>query len=344
MIRPLQHWWGQRPPAVRLSAAYMAIIMAISLIFSIALYQLSVGQLAQSLKQQYTRLRSIYGATVLIPVNPRQIEYELAAGKRRLAWQLFYFNGFILAAGTGLSYWLARRTLQPIETALLAQARFAADASHELRTPLAAMQTGIEVALRDPKLSRDDAAALLHSNLEEVAKLRDLADGLLRLARSEQASLPQTRVELAAIARDAAERVASIAAGRHIKLNNQVDSPGPATTGDATALAELVVILLDNAVKYSPTHTTVTISAWTDRGSAQLAIADQGCGIAPEDLPCIFDRFYRADPSRSAANVPGNGLGLSLAHQIVELHHGSIHVASTVGQGSTFTIRLPAAS
>lgn len=340
----MRRWWGRRPPAVRLSTAYMTIIMAISFIFSIALYQLSVGQLAQSLRQQYTRLRSIYGATVLIPVNPRQIEYELAAGKRRLAWQLFYFNGVILAAGTGLSYWLARRTLQPIEAALMAQARFAADASHELRTPLAAMQAEIEVALREPKLSRDESAALLRSNLEEVAKLRGLADSLLRLASSEQANLPQARIELTVIARDAVERVSAIAAARYIKLDNQTTSPGPATTGDAAALTELIVILLDNAIKYSPAHTTVTISAWTEGGSAQIAVADQGCGIDPEDLPHIFDRFYRADPSRSTANVAGSGLGLSLARQIVELHRGSIHVASTVGHSSTFTVRLPAAS
>lgn len=334
--------WQQQPPAFRLSAAYMAIIMAISLVFSLILYQLSVGQLSTSLSRQYTRLRSIYGTTVLVPANPQQIETELAAGKRRLALQLFYFNGVILALGTGLSYWLARRTLQPIEDALQSQARFAADASHELRTPLAAMQSEIEVALRDPKLSREDAAVLLNSNLEEVAKLRTLADGLLRLARSERSDIPTVRVGLANIAQNAVAGVAASAASRQITVANDVPD-GLATTGDATALSELIVILLDNAIKYSPEHTTIRLTAWSAPNTVHLSVADQGQGIDPADLPHIFDRFYRADPARSPINVPGTGLGLSLARQIVELHSGSIHVASTVGHGSTFTVNLPSA-
>lgn len=337
-------WWQHQSPAFRLSAAYMAIIMAISLIFSLILYQLSVGQLSTSLSRQYTRLRSIYGTTVLVPASPQQIETELATGKRRLALQLFYFNGVILALGTGLSYWLARRTLQPIEDALQAQARFAADASHELRTPLAAMQSEIEVALRDPKLSRQDAAALLNSNLEEVAKLRTLADGLLRLARSERADIPHDRVELSDIAQKAIASVAASAAGSNIIITNDIPSADDlAATGDITALSELVVILLDNAIKYSPAHTTIRLTAWAAPSTVHLAVADHGQGIDPADLPHIFDRFYRADPARSPINVPGTGLGLSLARQIVELHGGSIHVASTVGQGSTFTVNLPSA-
>lgn len=338
----ISQWWGSRPAAWRLTIAYMGILVGISMLFSVALYQLSAHELAQSLSQQYVRLRSPLGQSILVPPNQDFIEQELAAGKRRLALQLLYFNIIIVAGGSAASYFLARRTLRPIEDALTAQTRFAADASHELRTPLAAMQAEIEVALRNGKLSAAEARELLQSNLEEVGKLKALAEGLLRLARADGQAVPLSPVDLALVMTEAVRRVSGAAQAKSITV--ETDVTDLAVLADSPSLVELFVILLDNAVKYSPEKTTVAVGVHPRGRWAEITIRDQGRGIKPSDLPHIFERFYRADASRSKNHIEGYGLGLSIAENIAALHRGAISVESEVGQGSVFTLRLPLVS
>ena len=326
-------------PTTKLALSYLAVLMVVSLILTVPLYRVSAAAGERGLHRE----RQYFEGTDPNAFDPnyQQVENGQVTGlHNRLRGELVGLNVLILVIGGGLSYYLAKRTLAPIETALAAQTRFAADASHELRTPLTAMKSEIEVALRDTKLSSGEARELLASNLEEVAKLEALAGGLLRLARHENEPLPVTAIALREVAVGAVSRLAT-AAAQH-KITVDVDNIDVSVLGDADSLVELVVILLDNAIKYSQPGTTVSISARRRGGTAALVVRDEGAGIAATDLPHIFDRFYRADTSRSKT-TPGYGLGLSIAARVAELHRGSIEATSRLGHGSTFTVHLPAA-
>jgi signal transduction histidine kinase len=164
---------------MRMTLWYMAIIMAISLLFSIWVYNQAQHELQFGLNRAIT-IKSFVNEDFGTVVNER-----LDASRRRLIGNIILFNTVILVAATGASYWLARRTMRPIEEAVEAQERFTADASHQLRTPLAAMKAEIEVGLRDKKFSKDEAVELLKSNLEEVDRLGNLAEGLLALTQND---------------------------------------------------------------------------------------------------------------------------------------------------------------
>ena len=330
-------------PAVKLTIAYVAILMLISLFFSTVLYNLAANQLANSLRRQYVQLQRPNGSTVIIPSGPppAQVQEELERGKQNLFLQLVYFNAIISALSGAISYLLAKQSVRPIEEALEAQTRFTADASHELRTPLSAMQTEIEVAMRDKKLSLAEAKAQLASNLEEVAKLRKLVDGLLQLARTGANGevLNKEDVVLSSITTEAIKRVKIAAAQKKITIKNV--RKRTSVSAEKESLTELLVILLDNAIKYSKANTVVAISAKRGARTVQISVTDQGIGIAKKDLDHIFERFYRTDSSRSKQSNNGYGLGLSIAAKIARLHGGSIAVKSRVKKGSTFTITLP---
>lgn len=333
--------------SVKLAGLYLVIIMAISLFFSVSLYTVSVSEIERGLRRPtphsvIDQLPAEFGNSMRMRLEQEHDE-QLDQARGHVLQSLIVINLFIFVGAGIVSYYLAYRTLRPIEEAHEAQARFTADASHELRTPIAAMQTETEVTLMDPHLTLADAKKQLTSNLEELAKLTTLTEGLLGLARFENAQAEAQKVVLADIVTAAHEQVATLAKQKHI----QVKLPAEASMevlGDKTLLIEVLVIVLDNAIKYSDAKTTISITATEDHKQACIAISDEGQGIAAADLPHIFERFYRADTARNKQQADGYGLGLSLAHRIVELHGGTISATSTVGKGSTFTICLPMAA
>ncbi len=324
---------------LKLALWYLVIIMVLSATFSGVLYRISSMELNRGLRRQGIFLNQPP------PEDPLAFEQfrqnQLKESRDRMLQNIWLFNLTILLVGGAGSYWFARRSLKPIQDAMDAQSRFTADASHELRTPLTAMQTEIEVALRDPKLDQEMAVNILRSNLEEVAKLKSLSDGLLRLAREDGKSLPIKSVSLEKVTKEAVSQVLFSAGAKEITITNSASSIP--VLGDEQNLIELVVILLDNAIKYSKPDTTIKISAKKHGQYGYLIVSDQGQGIKASDLPHIFDRFYRADSSRSKEKVAGYGLGLSIAKKIVDLHKGTIEAKSTPGKGSTFTVGLPLA-
>ena len=325
------------PAAWRLTAAYSLIIALVSMLFSLVIYDVSVHQLDASFRGHYMRAQAFDGSMVFS--QPFDIESEIEQAHNKLRLQLIYLNVFIIAAGAGASYFLARRTLRPIEQSLAAQSRFTADASHELRTPLAAMQTEIEVALRG-QLTETEARELLQSNLEEVAKLRNLSDGLLRLARAHEQSPQLAPVDLTTVAREAAGSLEILAAKKGVSI--EVSLPAELmVNGDAGSLRELIIILLDNAIKYGGEDHIVRLGMRARGRYALLSVADQGSGIPVTDLPRIFDRFYRADASRHHAGVGGYGLGLAIARSIAEIHLGDLIATNLPEGGAIFTLKLP---
>ncbi|HEX3081745.1 MAG TPA: HAMP domain-containing sensor histidine kinase [Candidatus Saccharimonadia bacterium] len=331
----------------KLTLWYLGIICILSSFFSVALYHESFDQLAVAANRQRTNINRLLlpdGFEDRRQAFLQQLDDQLSATQNQLILRLLVLNLATLLLGGVAAYALARRTLKPIQDSMEAQGRFTADASHELRTPLTAMRSEIEVALRDKKLDAKDARMLLSSNLEEIAKLEALSAGLLRLARFENGLDPAvvTSVPVRELFDDVAKRYKAKLAARGLKL--EITAGDETVAGDQASLTELVAVLVDNAVKYSPEGGAIRLESTAAGHDVRLSVADQGSGIAAEDLPHIFDRFYRADRSRTrgrAAEADSYGLGLSIAKRITDVHHGAIAAESTAGQGTTFRVKLP---
>ncbi len=327
-----------RSAATKLTAGYLAIIMALSIGCSVALYHVSSNELAQSAQRPVDLYNVVFGPSNATEINNLRL-HQLEKDRNRLKVNLLFFNIAVLAIGGAVSYILARRTLQPLEESLEMQKRFTGDASHELRTPLTAMQAEIEVALRSSDLTKKGALDLLKSNLEEVGKLKSLSEGLLTLATAEANGTPHEQVFLARLVEAALDQVSKPATAKKIKLSAKVKDA--VVVGNSQQLTNLLTILVDNAIKYSPAGAEVTIDTKLKDKQARISVTDHGQGIAVADLPHIFERFYRADVSRTKNTAQGYGLGLAIAKKIADLHHGSIAVKSTTGKGSTFSVNLP---
>ncbi len=229
-------------------------------------------------------------------------------------------------------------TFARLETAFAQQKQFAADAAHELRTPVSVILTQTQTALnreRDANSYRQTIEACQRA----AQRMRRLIESLLELARFDagQEILKRQRVDLSQTIADSLELVQPLAAERGVKII--ADLPALAITGDAGRLAQVVTNLLTNAIQYNHPGGEARVTLAAHDGLAVLAIADTGQGIAPDDLPRVFERFYRADASRTGA---GNaGLGLAICQAIIAAHGGTIEVASKANVGTTFTVRLP---
>jgi signal transduction histidine kinase len=224
------------------------------------------------------------------------------------------------------------------EEALERQRRFAADASHELRTPLTAISGHArmldEWALSDPQIGPESVAAITRAS----ERMKGLIESLLALARGDEgAELKIGRHDLAAVAEEAAQATRDASNGK-VSIECVLPQGGVEATFDRDRAFQVAAILLDNAVRYTPEGGTVTVGVREDGERVALEVSDTGVGITEDQLPLVFERFHRADPSRSEGGV---GLGLSIARQIAESHGGRIRAESTPGAGSTFTFLLP---
>lgn len=304
--------------------------MSLSLIFSFWVYHEATRELKTGL---YAKPQNLDSEIRQLPVV--FVQQRIKEGRQRVFVNLAFFNAGVFIAGSTISYFLARRTMRPIKDAMAAQDRFTADASHELRTPLAVMKAEIEVALRDKKRTKKETDELLKSNVEEIDRLSNLAEGLLTLSHTNSKS--NNKTEVSEVIAKAISRFEKIAAKKNIKIKpNQLKSR--IVLINNTDLDKVITILIDNAIKYSPARSVINISMLTKDTQVIIEIADNGQGISKNDLPHIFDRFYRTDTSRSEQ---GYGLGLSIAKKIIEYNDGSISVKSQLNHGSTFIITLP---
>jgi heavy metal sensor kinase len=232
--------------------------------------------------------------------------------------------------------------LDRLERAFQRQRQFTADASHELRTPLALLSSQAEVALARPRPAAE-YRRVLTSVHEDARRMSQLVAELLTLARADagQEAVAREPLDLGELVAQVVEAMAPLADARGVRLRTGGVVPA-VVAGDQTRLTQLLVNLVDNALTYTPAGGDVTVSVAVEGGTAAIAVADTGIGIAPEHLARVFERFYRADPARERGRG-GAGLGLAISQWIARAHGGDISATSEPGRGTTFTVRLPLA-
>jgi two-component system sensor histidine kinase CiaH len=250
----------------------------------------------------------------------------------------------VVAFGFGTVY--ARHALVPIReslanqrSALRRQREFAADASHELRTPLTVIRSSVDYLMRHRSEPVDKVGSALEDIDDEIDHMTAIVEDLLLLARSDSGAIELERVpmDLGDVAADGASALSKPATDRGVRV--EVDPQPAMIAGDPARLRQLVMILVDNAIRHSPADGRVAVQVRADGRGAALVVEDDGPGIRPEDLPHVFERFYRAQ----GAPGGGTGLGLAIASWIVNRHGGQIEVANRTEGGARFVVHLPAA-
>lgn len=225
-----------------------------------------------------------------------------------------------------------------LQEALGRERRFVADASHELRTPLTNIEGYAEMlddwAAKDP----DTAQKSIEAIREESGRMQRLVEELLSLARGDEGPALELEQQDVGAVTEEATRIARVAAGDKVGLDYAPPEQEVVATFDRNQIRQVISILLDNAIKYTPQGGKASLRVRQFEGQVEVAVSDTGIGISEEDLPRIFERFYRADKARASG---GTGLGLAIARQIAEAHEGTIEVRSKEGEGSTFVLRFP---
>lgn len=321
---------------LKLTAWYLCIIMLISIVFSVTIYRIVDSEIQRYVHRiEHQRHDPFDSPPPLVTIQ------DLQESDQRLLITLLGINIGILVLSGAAGYFLAGRTLRPIKDMMDEQNRFITDASHELRTPLTSLKSEIEVYMRGNHHTANEADTLLKSNLEEVNNLQVLSDNLIQLAQSQKPNGNHifTDVSLVTVIQTAAKKLNIAAKQKSITIESEIKDYS--LYGDKESLIQLFSILLDNAIKYSPLKSKIKTTAKNIDHTVLITVVDQGIGIEKKDIPHIFDRFYRADTSRTKQVTSGYGLGLSIAKKIVNMHNGIITVKSEPGKGTTFTIHLP---
>jgi len=262
--------------------------------------------------------------TALAEIAPRELSRRLPMGRTEdeIARLTRAINGL----------------LERVEAAANTQLRFATDAAHELRTPLTVLRTGLEVTLSRERPVAEYTEALAHALTETVALCR-MADALLALARLDhETKIEREPIDLRALTHEVIEAVEPLIQAKHLELRSSLEG-AVMVSGNRDHLRRVIVNLLDNALKFTPEHGWIAIGLSPQDGRAHMLVADSGPSIPEEDLPRIFDRFFRG----KAHGQAGSGLGLSLCREIVWLHGGEIAAANLPSGGTEFVVSLPLA-
>ncbi|MEI6690988.1 MAG: HAMP domain-containing sensor histidine kinase [bacterium] len=339
----------------QLTKWYLVILMVLAFIFSIVVFVSLNAELLRSARREQQKIISTQLNYVMpkplpdpqdLPkelINPPlgiEIKQSYISARNTLILQIVLINTMLLALGTYAAYILSGKTLSPIEQMLIEQRQFISNASHELRTPIATIKTAIEVTLKMGQIPYAQIKKILMSNLEDINNMELLINNLLSFEKySEHRDYSnQTSIVINTLLSDCVQKIKT-ASNRNIKF--QDNHKKISVLGDHTSLVEMINIFLDNAIKYSSPNGKISVNLICKEGQAEIKISDNGMGISDQDLPHIFDRFYRANHSRSKDSIPGYGLGLSIAREIVNNHNGKVIVSSKLSNGTTFTIFLP---
>ena len=335
---------------LRLTAWYLAILMTVSVLFSMAVFRLTVVEVVRFEMFQRTRVEERLGKYTSpfgrpsrlerLPVNTELIEEV----KYRIGTFLVLVNAGIFVCGGGLAYFLAGKTLQPIKLMLESQKQFIGDISHELKTPLTSLRMTNELFLRKSDKSSSIAQQMATENIREIDDMHGLIETLIDMHRLEydgDVHPLKDQCNISTIIAKSLHTLKSPIHSKNITVKVTLHTPDQMVRGSEFLLTKLVTILIDNAIKYSAKGTQITIHTTHHKSSLMLSVSDQGIGISSKDLPHIFTRFYKGDVARTRSEESNSfGLGLSIAQKIAQMHTSKIEVQSTLGVGSTFSIRL----
>ena len=291
----------------------------------------------QTLRLHALRFKLASGKQLVAVAVADQVELEDRYADLITAFAGVAFAALVLVAAGG--FLLVRKSTQPIERSILYMRRFMADAAHELRTPITVLRTRAEVALQQPRNAADYVSAL--EGIEaESRRLGGIVDSLLVLARADAGERPleRERLFLDDIAIDAVGAASIV--GRQKGVDVTVEEfEEAAVVGDAALIRQLVMILLDNAIKFTDAGGVVRLRVSMRDGAPTFIIEDTGIGIKPEDLTRVFQRFFRGETARS--RTEGAGLGLSIASWIAREHGADISLSSEPGKGTTVVVTFP---
>ena len=311
--------------------------MGLSLIFSVVLYHFAAHELSEGLHHQYKVLQeSNRNADDIDDITAP----ELRIREDNIIKDFVYLNCAVLTGSVLAGYFLARQTIRPIEAAHRSQLRFTAEASHELKTPLTAMKADTESVLMQPKSDECELRKTLERNLEDIEGLETLTKNLLDMGRYRSGiSLHTTDIQLEQLVQSVVRQLDLRYHDKHLSVMQ--DLPTITFHADPTAIEQLLVIILDNAYKYSDNKGTIQIIAQVLRGTVTITVSDSGIGIPESDLPHIFEYFYRSSHAVDSHKASGYGLGLPLARDIVRASKGTIEITSNQDKGTSVTVTLP---
>lgn len=322
------------PRTRQLLLSYLAVIMVLSVLFSAIIFAITSSQLDRPLPpHRQPTAQNAEGETLF----QERISERNEQTRASLLVSLGMLNIGMLAGGTVLSYYLARRTLRPIEATMRTQKRFINDASHELRTPLTGLQASTEVALRKKSATKETYERALQRNLEEIKRLQVLSGQLLSMNQEGSTAAPTTQ-DIHVTIENARAQVVEIAANKHIAIENAVTSTDVHTEHEI--VQHIVQNYLENAVKYAPEKSSVTISSQRTKSDLTIYVQDEGEGVAEADRPHVFERFYRADSARTRSNTSGHGLGLSIVAELAERYGYRVGVDAVPSGGAIFFVTV----
>ena len=311
---------------IRLTAYYSVGIFVILAVFSMLVYGLFVESLDTDIRE-----------------DESGIETEEAfhtEAKENLFNILLISDVALLFIAIFISYSLSKRTLEPLEIAYQKQKKFVADAAHELRTPLSVMKAGGEVVSQKERSIAEYQRFILESS-EEVERLIKLSNDLLLLANNESSTKANFKhVYFSLLTKKQCESIVPYANLKQVTVVSEI-AEGINIEGKEDDIKRLLLNLLKNAVDYNKVGGTVFVKLSKKGNLALLSVKDTGVGIADKDIPFIFERFYKADSSRTQNTSSGGGLGLAIVSDIVAQHGGAINVSSVIGQGSVFEFEIP---
>ena len=316
---------------LKLTLFYTLSLFVIIIVFSVLVYVLFVNNIMENLEIEQE-------GNIFFEESPEYIVLENAISRLK-AVLIFTDIGIVLII-SGLGYFLAGKTLQPIRKSLEDQKRFVSDSAHELRTPLSVMKTGIETVTTEKKQTLGEYKHLTKDLFEEVNKLIDMSDDLLFLARSDAGKLENrlARIDISLICSKQIEFIIPYAGIKGISIEEDIKEPCY-IKGNANQIKRLIVNLLKNAIDYNRKEGKVSVSLKENKGSIILCVSDTGIGITPDNLKHVFERFYKIDKSRSIYEG-GSGLGLSIVKEIVDFYKGTINITSETDKGTEVVVRF----
>lgn len=320
---------------LRLTAMYAVLLLIILIISSVTTHSF----FSDRIRQRFRSHHFLPPTTLIIEIN----ETLRNEAQEELVFSLLFVNGIVFLAAVGLSYVLAGITLHPIQEAYEKQKQFFGDASHELRTPLAILQTDLENELANPRIKRSEQEHA-KSHLEEVQRMSNIVKDLLLISRLDDQVTTghKESINVYSLIATAVERLKPYAAQHIIKLvaPNKTPQQPLLISANNEHILQAVSNVIKNAIEYSSSGDTVTVTLDRDSKNVHIDVRDTGIGIKPSEIPKLFDRFYRVEKSRSKTEG-GSGLGLSIVQSITQSYGGSISIQSKPGHGTIVRLSFP---